>query len=80
MSERGTVDDILTGWDPRRRAALERIWQRYREAAGDVRLSDELVAERRQNTDAASRTGIREEGGVERSPASQPADGGPSGE
>jgi len=80
VSERGTVEDPLAGWDPRRRASLERIWQRFREAAGDVRLGDELVAQRRQDTDAASRAGLREEGGVERGPASRPADGGPSGE
>ena len=74
MSERGTVEDPLVGWDPRRRASLERIWQRFREAAGDVRLSDELVAERRQDAGAAGRAGIREEGGAERGPASRPAD------
>jgi len=30
VSERGTVEDPLAGWDPRRRASLERIWQRFR--------------------------------------------------
>ncbi|RFU21915.1 hypothetical protein [Geodermatophilus marinus] len=80
MIERGTVDDPLVGWDPRRRAALERIWQRFREAGADVRLIDELVAERRQDARAAGRAGIGAEGGVERGSASRSADGGPSGE
>ena len=48
MSESGTVDDPLAGWDPRRRAALERLRQRFKEAGGDkVSLADELIAERR---------------------------------
>jgi hypothetical protein len=68
MSERGAVEDPLAGWDPRRRASLERLWQRFREAAGDVRLSDELVAERRQDTATADRAGIREEVGAESAP------------
>jgi hypothetical protein len=50
MSELSTVeDDPLAGWDPRRRAALTDLWQRFRDAgAGGSRLSDELIAERRQ--------------------------------
>jgi len=50
MSESGPVeDDPLAGWDPRRRAALERIWEQFDKAVGDnVSLSDELIAERRQ--------------------------------
>ncbi len=48
MSESGTADDPLAGWDPRRRAALERLRQRFKEAGGDqVSLVDELIAERR---------------------------------
>jgi hypothetical protein len=48
MSERGAVDDPLAGWDPRRRAALERPRQRFKETGGDkVSLADELIAERR---------------------------------
>jgi hypothetical protein len=48
MSESGTADDPLAGWDPRRRAALERLRQRFKEAGGDkVSLADELIAERR---------------------------------
>ena len=80
MRERGAVEDPLAEWDPRRRASLERIWRRFREAAADVRLSDELVAERRQDAGAAGRAGIREEGGLDRRPGSRPADGSPSGE
>ena len=49
MSESGPVeDDPLAGWDPRRRAALERIRRQFKEAGGDnVSLVDELIAERR---------------------------------
>ncbi len=80
MSERGAVEDPLAGWDPRRRASLERLWQRFHEAAGDVRLSDELLAERRQENSAAGRAGPRGEVGVDRRPGSRPTDGGLSGE
>jgi hypothetical protein len=42
------ADDPLAGWDPRRRAALQRIRAIFRAAGGEqVSLSDELVAERR---------------------------------
>jgi hypothetical protein len=37
----------LAGWDPRRRAALEAVWEQFQQAAGDVSLSDELIADRR---------------------------------
>ena len=36
----------LAGWDPRRRAALEAVWEQFQQAAGDVSLSDELIADR----------------------------------
>lgn len=50
-------DDPLAGWDPRRRAALEALWQAFKEAGGDeVSLSDELIAERR--LEAAAEDGI----------------------
>ena len=80
MSESGTVQDPLAGWDPRRRASLERLWARFRGVAGEVRLSDELVAERRLEAAAVDRAGLRDEVGVERGfdPSSQ--DGGPHGE
>jgi hypothetical protein len=80
MSESGTVQDPLAGWDPRRRASLERLWKRFRAASGGVRLSDELVAERRLEAGAADRADLRDEvvveGGLD--PSSQ--DGGPRGE
>ncbi len=80
MSESGTVQDPLAGWDPRRRASLERLWARFRGVAGEVRLSDELVAERRLEAAAAERADLRDEVGVERGcdPSSQ--DGGLHGE
>jgi hypothetical protein len=41
-------DDPLAGCDPRRRAALEALWQAFKDAGGDeVSLSDELIAQRR---------------------------------
>ena len=46
----GTVQDPLPGWDPRRRASLERLWKRFREAAGEVRstaASPPVPADRR---------------------------------
>src|SRR3712207_9146258 len=80
MSESGTVEDPLAGWDPRRRASLERLWERFRDAAGEVRLSNELVAERRLEAAAADRADLRDEavnqGGFD--PSSR--DGGPRSE
>lgn len=53
MTETGALDDPLTGWDPRRRAALHRLWARFEAAGGGkVRLTDELVAERRREAAA----------------------------
>jgi hypothetical protein len=59
MSENGPVeDDPLAGWDPRRRAALERIRRQFKEAGGEnVSLVDELIAERR--LEAAAEDGLR---------------------
>jgi hypothetical protein len=42
----------LAGWDPRRRAALEAVWGQFQQAAGDVSLSDELIADRRREAAA----------------------------
>ena len=42
----------LAGWDPRRRAALEAVWEQFQQAAGDVSLSDELIADRRREVAA----------------------------
>jgi hypothetical protein len=56
MSEGGAVEDPLVGWDPRRRAALERLWARFDTAIGDeVSLSDVLIAERRLEAAAEDR-------------------------
>ena len=53
MTESGLASgDPLAGWDPRRRAALEDIWERFQRAAGDASLSDELIAERRREAEA----------------------------
>ena len=80
MSESGTVQDPLAGWDPRRRASLERLWKRFRDAAGGVRLSDELVAERRLEAAAAHRADLRDEAVIERGFEPSTQDGGPRGE
>ncbi len=80
MSESGTVQDPLAGWDPRRRASLERLWERFRGAAGEVRLSDELVAERRLEAAAADRVDLRDEVVRERGVDPSSQDGGPHGE
>jgi hypothetical protein len=64
MSKSGRVQDPLAGWDPRRRASLERLWERFREAAGEVRLSDELVGERRREVAAVDRAGLCDEVGI----------------
>jgi hypothetical protein len=68
MSESGTVEDPLAGWDPRRRAALERLWREF-EASGEVRLSDEVIADRRQVA-VADHADARDELTVERRTAS----------
>lgn len=42
----------LARWDPRRRAALEAAWHQFQLAAGDMSLSDELIADRRREAAA----------------------------
>jgi hypothetical protein len=42
----------LAGWDPRRRAALEAVWDQFHKVAGDVSLSDELIGDRRREAAA----------------------------
>lgn len=58
MSEAGSTEEALRGWDPRRSAALEHAWEQFRAAgAGAVSMSEELIAERRREAaaqDAAS--------------------------
>jgi hypothetical protein len=53
MTEAPDTADPLSGWDPRRRAALEQLWARF-EQSGPVgpNLGDELVAERRREAAA----------------------------
>ena len=47
------VDDPLLGWDPRRRAALERLWDTFAAAGGnEVTLSGELISEHRAEAKA----------------------------
>ena len=53
MTETGSVDDPLVGWDPRRREALERLWDTFAAAGGaEANLSDELISERRAEAEA----------------------------
>jgi hypothetical protein len=53
MTEADSVDDPLVGWDPRRREALERLWDAFAAAGGNgTSLSDELISERRAEAEA----------------------------
>ncbi len=53
MSEAGSVDDPLAGWDPRRRKALEDIWAEAAAAGGKkMNLVDELIREHRAEAKA----------------------------
>ncbi len=53
MSEAPSGQDPLAGWDPRRRAALERLWARFADAGGDrANLSEEVIAEHRAEAQA----------------------------
>jgi hypothetical protein len=67
MSESGTANDPLAGWDPRRRAALQRIRRRFQEAGGDkVSLVDELLAERHLEATAEDRIALTDDVVAER--------------
>lgn len=58
MSEAESLDDPLVGWDPRRREALERLWDTFAAAGGkDKSLSDELIRERRAEAEAEDHNG-----------------------
>ena len=77
------VDDPLAGWDPRRRAALERLWGQFLKASGGVRLSDELIADRHREVTAADQADLadlRDGVIVERRPDPGPDIDGSSGE
>jgi hypothetical protein len=64
-----TNDDPPAGWDPRRRAALEALWQAFKEARGDqVSLTDELIAERRPEAAVEDGIGITDSVTVEQRP------------
>jgi hypothetical protein len=64
-----TDDDPLAGWDPRRRAALEALWQACKDAGGDeVSRSDELIAERRLEAAAEDGVGMTGSVTIERHP------------
>lgn len=53
MGEVGSIEDPLAGWDPARRAALERLWATFAGATrGKKSLGDELIAERRMEAEA----------------------------
>ena len=50
------VDDPLAGWDPRRQAALEQLWETFAAAGGnEANLSGELFSERRAEAEAEDR-------------------------
>jgi hypothetical protein len=54
------TDDPVGRWDPRRRAALERLWARFAAGRdGDANLGDQLIAERRG--EAAAEDGVASE-------------------
>jgi len=52
MTEADDAYDPVGGWDPRRRAVLERLWARFEVAGGGTDLGDQLIAERRREADA----------------------------
>lgn len=53
MSEPGSVDDPLVGWDPRRREALQRLWDAFAAAGGSkASLTAELIEEHRAEAEA----------------------------
>jgi hypothetical protein len=55
MSGVDAVDDPLAGWDPRRRAALEDLWELLARQPHSPNLSEELIAERRLEAEAEDR-------------------------
>ena len=74
MSTAGSQEDSLAGWDPRRRAALERIRRQFKDAGGDqIDLVDELLSERRMEAAAQDRARIDDEVIVEIRRGPEPA-------
>jgi hypothetical protein len=61
MSGLSVTDDPLAGWDPRRRQALERLWDKFSKVGPDMPLlSDELIAERRAEAEIEDRQATQE--------------------
>lgn len=74
MSSAGSQTDPLAGWDPRRRAALERIRRQFKDAGGDeINLVDELLSERNMEAAAQDRAGLEDETVVEIRRGPEPA-------
>lgn len=74
MSSAGSQTDPLAGWDPRRRAALERIRRQFKDACGDeINLVDELLSERNMEAAAHDRAGLEDETVVEIRRGPEPA-------
>lgn len=74
MSSAGSQTDPLAGWDPRRRAALERIRRQFKDAGGDeINLVDELLLERNMEAAAQDRAGLEDETVVEIRRGPEPA-------
>jgi hypothetical protein len=62
MSTAGSREDPLAEWDPRRRAALERIRRQFKDAGGDqIDLVDELLSERHMEAAAQDHARIDDE-------------------
>ena len=56
MSGVDAVEDPLAGWDPRRRSALEDLWELFTpQKVREPYVSDELVMERRLEAEAEDR-------------------------
>lgn len=74
MSTAGSQEDPLAGWDPRRRAALDRIRRQFKSAGGDrINLVDELLAERHLEAAAEDRAHLADEAAVEVRRGAEPA-------
>jgi hypothetical protein len=74
MSTAGSQEDPLAGWDPRRRAALDRIRRQFKDAGGDrINLVDELLAERHLEAAAEDRAHLADEAAAEIRRGPEPA-------
>lgn len=60
MNQIPSGDDPLAGVDPRRREALEKLWSSFADAGvNEHNLSDELIANRRQEAAAEDSQTLR---------------------